>query len=86
MRDEFTRLANSLPTNDEGHAFVEAAGKSLLVMGELCLSKLQNKSQLYISLFNVEAYYKNLSHDDNDFIDLYRVMNVLANSYNPVLE
>lgn len=87
LRDEFIRLSNSLPTNDEGHSFVEASGKSLLVMDKLCLSKLlQSNNKLYKSLYALEAYYKNLSHDDDHYIDLYKVMNELTNFYDPVLE
>lgn len=86
MRDEFRRLAITLPTTEEGHASAEASGKSLLVMGELCLSKLKKTKQLYDTLYYIESYYKNLSHDDADFNDLYKIMNELANSYNPVYE
>lgn len=86
MSAEFIRLSNSLPTNEEGHALVEASGKSLLAMDKLCLSRLQTNEQLYKSLYALEAYYKNLSHDDDYFNPLYQIMNVLTNSYDPVLE
>lgn len=86
LSKEFIRLSNSLPTNEEGHAFVEASGKSLLAMDDLCLFKLQKNNQLYKSLYALEAYYKNLSHDDDYYDPPHQLMNELTNSYDPVLE
>lgn len=86
LRDEFISLSNSLPTNEEGHAIVDAFGKSLLLINDLCSSKLLGNKQLYKSLYALESYYKNLSHDDHDFDYLHNIMNELTNFYDPVLE
>lgn len=86
MGNEFIKLSNSLPTNQDGHDMVDASGKSLLATSKLCKAKLQGNKQLFKSLYILETYYKKLFEKDNFFINLYQLLNELTNTYNPVLE
>lgn len=86
MSSEFIALSNSLPTNEDSHEIVEASGKSLLAMSNLCKAKLQGKNDLFKSLNSLEVHYKKLFQHDNFFYPLYQLINELANTYDPVLE
>lgn len=72
--------------NEESHDMVGASGKSLLAMSKLCKVKLQGNEQLYNSLYKLEKNYKELAKQDNNLNPLYRLMNELTNTYDPVLE
>jgi len=70
----------------ESHDMVEASGKSLLAMKDLCKAKLKEKKQLFNSLYTIESHYKKLFKKDNFFNPLYQLVSELTNTYDPVLE
>lgn len=72
--------------NTESHDMVEASGKSLLAMKELCKTKLIGNNELFNSLFKLEYHYKKLFKQDNYFNSLYQLVSELANTYDPALE
>lgn len=86
LGSEFIKLSNSLPMNEENQDMVEASGKSLLAISELCKTKLQENNSFFKSLTKLESYYKKLFQQDNFFSPLYHLMNDLTNTYDPVLE
>lgn len=86
MGNEFITLSNSLPTDGQSHDMVEAYGRSLLAMNDLCKAKLQGNNQLFKSLFLLEVHYKKLFQQDTYFKPLYQLVNQLTNTYDPVLE
>lgn len=79
-------MSISLPTNEGDHEIVEASGKSLLAMSNLCKAKLQGNKNLFKSLNSLEVHYKKLFQHDNFFYPFYQLINELANTYDPVLE
>lgn len=65
---------------------VEAYGKSLLALKDLCKAKLHGNKELYKSLYMLEVHYKKLFEQDTYFKPLYQLVSQLTNIYDPVLE
>lgn len=88
MSNEFITMPTSdtLLMKEEHYEMVEASGKSLLAMNKLCKNILQENKQLHHSLYILEANYKQLSKQDDFFKPLYKLLNELTNTYDPVLE
>jgi len=73
--------------NEESHTLVEASGKSLLAMKDLCKTKFKENKQLFFnSLYTIESHYKKLFKQDKFFDSLYHLINQLTITYDPILE
>lgn len=55
-------------------------------MSELCKFKPRENKQLYDSLYKLEIHYKKLANQDKALNPIYKLMNELTNTYDPVLE
>ncbi|XP_050534194.1 nucleotide exchange factor SIL1 [Daktulosphaira vitifoliae] len=78
--------ASSNPGTEDNNDFVEAAGKSLLVMKESCSSMLQLNKEFLSSIMKLLSFYKTLYLKDEFYTPLYNIINDLNNIYDPVRE